>query len=127
MFLYQTKKAQTSLEFLMVILFLIVISITITFSITDTFDINTAMYKTKNVTLELITVYDNSLYIEGMVYSFDNVNLNIFVNLRTNKKECPSLEYFQTNYGSLEQLLKSATKFDNVNIQITCRTLNLII
>ncbi len=107
----------------MVILFLILIAITVSVFLTSTFDISVSVYKTKNRTLEYISLYQDPLYIQSITYNYNNTNLDMFVSLnKTPNNLCPDQNYFEEkyNYGSLKDYLQTNTKFDTVTITLYC-------
>ncbi|MDD4049842.1 MAG: hypothetical protein PHX47_02420 [Candidatus ainarchaeum sp.] len=116
----QDKKAQTSLEFLIILLIVMVIAITVVASLTSTFDINIAMHKTKNLTLKYIAGYNHSYSINTINYVFDNDNLDLVVYLNKGlETNCPVVpdDY---NYTALTNGLLDRTKFDVINISLEC-------
>jgi uncharacterized protein (UPF0333 family) len=114
------SRAQTSLEFLIILLIVILIAISVVASLSSTFDITIAVHKTKNLTLKYISGNNDSYSINSIGYVFDNDNLNMTVNLTKGLESgCPVVpdDY---NYTTLSNSLVNSTKFDNVNINLEC-------
>jgi uncharacterized protein (UPF0333 family) len=111
--MFLNKKAQTSMEFLIVFLFLILFTFLVTYSINSTFDVTYAIYKTKTKAIYELSKTNNFLIINNINYSINNKDLNIFVNFITHP--CPNFDY-----DSLETNLISRTKFDTINIENRC-------
>jgi uncharacterized protein (UPF0333 family) len=119
MFLKQTK-AQTSLEFLIIVLALILIAMSATLFLLSTFDINVGLYKVKNKTIQFIANDSRPLVISAVTYAYNTTDLNFTVILKKADASiiCPTLTDY--NYSSLEEEIDKRTKYNNINVKITC-------
>jgi uncharacterized protein (UPF0333 family) len=112
--MFQDKKAQTSMEFLLIFLFLIVFTFIVTYSINSTFDVNYIIYKIKNKTIEDISKQNNLMVIDNIDYSIADKDIELFVNLKITGN-CPNFDY-----SDLETKLLSKTRFNTLDITIRC-------
>ncbi len=119
--MFQYNKGQTSLEFIIIILVVVLISMVVTVFFTSTFDLNIAIYKTKNKTLDFLSKTNSFYLLEGVYYSVNSNDLNLIVVLDSfpASLSCPQ-NPADFNYSLLETELVNKTKFNNVNVNISC-------
>jgi len=110
----QAHRAQTSIEFITIVAIIIIITFFFVASLFGTFDINFAIHKTKNKTLELISLADEPIIIQKVDYEVNNNTLQLTLNLqKINTTQEPfTLEDYNV---VLDELIKK-TKFEDVDI-----------
>jgi uncharacterized protein (UPF0333 family) len=120
MFLY--NKGQTSVEFITIILVMVLLAMIVITFLTSTFDLNIAVYKTKNKTLDFISKTNSFYLLEGVYYSTQDTDLNLFVvlNRASSTMACPK-NPDDFNYSTFETELVNRTKFENVTVNVDCK------
>lgn len=108
--MFQDKKAQTSMEFLLILAFVIVLTFIFTYSINSTSDVNYMIYKIKNKTLQEISKDQSFTTIKKIDYEIQAAEINLFVILDC-KDVCPTIDY-----SSLKNDFLNRTKFENITI-----------
>jgi len=107
------KKAQISLEFIIIITFILVITLFFANSVFGTNDINKAIARVKLRTLDLISTRDSIAQLNRVDYfvSDNNLNLSLYINRNQDSFVLTKEDYDLT----LENLIKS-TNFQDVNV-----------
>lgn len=113
-------KAQTSLEFLIIVLALLLIAMSATLFLVSTFDNNIGIYKVKNKTISFLANHNAPLTIQLISYSYTetDVNFNVVFKKANTQIPCPTTADF--NYHSVEQEIKRHTKYSNVKVNLFC-------
>lgn len=113
---HQTK-AQTSMEFLVIILALVLIAASATLCLYSTFDLNTSIYLTKNHVMSELSDHPYQTVIKTITYNHNKHNLNLYVYLAS--ENCKNIEN-KINFTDIKADLEKKTSYETVNIDLFC-------
>lgn len=111
-----SRKAQTSIEFLVVLSFILIFTFYFVSSVFNTTDINYAVHSVKNKTLQLISSSNANLIIPKIDFSVQDNNLFVTVNLQ--KIDTNSESITPDDYNAVVSDIISRSKFGDVKITI---------
>ncbi|HOZ35857.1 MAG TPA: class III signal peptide-containing protein [archaeon] len=107
------KKAQISLEFIIIIGFVLIITLFFANSVFGTTDINKALAKVKLRTLDIFSMKGSIAQLEKIDYFVNDTNLqlNLYVN-----KNFDDFNLTLEDYSSTLENLENSTSFTDVNL-----------
>jgi len=111
-----SRKAQTSIEFLVVLSFILIFTFYFISSVFNTTDINYAVHSVKNKTLQLISTSNSDFIIPKIDYSVQDNNLFVTVNLQ--KIDTNSEPIISGDYNTVVSDIMTRSKFGDVKITI---------
>ena len=111
-----SRKAQTSIEFLVILSFILILTFYFISSVFNTTDVNYAIHSIKNRTLQLISTSNNNFIIPKIDYKIQDNNLFVTVNLQ--KIDNNSEVIIPGDYNTVVSDIKTRSKFDDVIITI---------
>jgi uncharacterized protein (UPF0333 family) len=107
------KKAQISLEFIIIIGFVLILTLFFANSVFGTTDINKAITKVKLRTLDIFSMNDSIAQLEKVDYFVNDTNLqlNLYVN-----RNFDNITLTLEDYNATLENLKNSTSFTDVNL-----------
>ncbi len=111
--MFQSSKAQTSIEFIILIAVLLLIGFYFSGSIYKTFDSNYAIYKVKNKTLQLFSENDSGDVLSKVSYELHDSQIVLKLDI---KQSSSGYILTSSNYASDIQDIIKRTSFDTVVI-----------
>jgi len=111
-----SRKAQTSIEFLVVLSFILIFTFYFISSVFNTTDINYAVHSVKNRTLQLISSSNTDLIIPNIDYKILDNNLFMTINLQ--KIDTNSEPIIPYDYNTVVSDIITRSKFGDVKIII---------
>jgi len=115
--MFQSNKAQISLEFIVLIAILILLSFFFVSSLYKTFDSTYSIHKIKNRTLEVLSMHDSGIIISRInsTITDNNISLNVVLKVGGPSDYVPTIE----DYNIQIKDIKNKTVFENVTLSIT--------
>jgi len=108
------KKAQVSIEFIIVIGIVLLISLFFAQTIFGTTDINKSVARIKLRTLEIFSAYDSTAQLDKITYhtTDNNLILNLYI-----KKNNENIVLSEDDYHVVTESLKRSTNFNNIKLE----------
>jgi len=114
--MFQSNKAQTSIEFIILVAILLLIGFYFIGSIYKTFDSNYAIYTIKNKTLQLFSENDSEDVLSKISYELQNSDITLRLNIT---QQDPSGHIIsESDYTKEINDILNRTTFQNVHIII---------
>lgn len=107
------RKAQISLEFVIVIGVMLLLTMFFANSIFGTTNINKSISKVKLRTLDIFSTMDSRAQLDRIGYSVGDSNLNLMLYINRNSED---FNLSDDNYSTTITTLEKSTDFNNVNL-----------
>jgi uncharacterized protein (UPF0333 family) len=111
---YKKQKAQTTLEFIIIIVFIIMFVFYFTSMIFNTSQVNKSVNAVKNKTLELLSRNESNSYIQSVQYNLSSTDLNFKIYIIRED----DYDFNISKFDPILDNIKKTTKFENVNLDI---------
>ncbi|MFA5745332.1 MAG: class III signal peptide-containing protein [archaeon] len=107
------KKAQVSLEFVIVIGIMLLLTIFFSNSIFGTTNVNKSISKVKLRTLDIFSTMDSRAQLDKIDYSVNDSNLSLMLYINRNSED---FNLSDDNYSTTITTLERSTDFNNINL-----------
>ena len=112
--MFQSNKAQTSIEFIILVAILLLIGFYFIGSIYKTFDSTYAVYTVKNRTLQLLSENDSEYVLSKINYQINDSNINLTLYLIDSNSN--NFDLNESYYANDITDIQGRTSFDNIGI-----------
>jgi len=107
------RRAQVSLEFVIVVGIMLLLTMFFANSIFGTTDVNKSISKVKLRTLELFSTTDSRAQLDKIDYFINDTNLNLSLYINRNSED---VNFTDDNFSTTLSSLEKSTEFSNINL-----------